>query len=305
MTEPTSATAYPTPRRTERVFLRIPIEVQGRDTRGDSFSERTHTLIINRTGARISLEQSVKPNATLEIVNLQTAASCPFRVVGRTGKSLGGRPEWGVECLRPDIDFWGISFPPNEAPAAAREPVDALLECSACHARELAKLSLDDFHIVSAQGALERECGHCAGKTQWRLNYCLAPDQDSPPWQADANPESSPAVGINCDKAAAKRLPVKLPLRVRLPDGREEATRTENLSSTGLCFISGMEMKSGDLVILTLSYVPGTLKGKEVWAKVVWWRVMEGTHRFIYGVRLVGDERNSEKRSRFLGGLRA
>jgi len=98
-------------RRTERVLLQIPIEVKGTDAAGRPFKEKTHTLVINRHGARIALKTSVLPEARLIITNRQSAMTCPFRVVGRTGKSLGEGPEWGVECLEPGVNFWGIFFP--------------------------------------------------------------------------------------------------------------------------------------------------------------------------------------------------
>jgi len=105
-------------RRSERVLLRIPIEVRGTNPEGKPFTEKTTTLVINRHGARISLKTPVRPQDQITITNLQNAMSCPFRVVRERDQSLGEGPECGVECLSPEINFWGILFPEQaERPA--------------------------------------------------------------------------------------------------------------------------------------------------------------------------------------------
>ncbi len=98
-------------RQSERVLLRIPVEVQGKGADGKPFSEKTFTLVVNRNGAQIALRNSPRPDDRITISNPLKRMSCPFRVVRRVVKSLGEGPEWGVECLEPEIDLWGISFP--------------------------------------------------------------------------------------------------------------------------------------------------------------------------------------------------
>ena len=102
-------------RRSERVLLRIPIRVQGMDAGSHvGFAEETFTVLVNANGARISLNHAIRPNDRLRVTNLRTHKSLPFRVVGLVAEQRGETPEWGIECLEPDMDFWGISFPePN------------------------------------------------------------------------------------------------------------------------------------------------------------------------------------------------
>ena len=80
---------------------------------------------------------------------------------------------------------------------------------------------------------------------------------------------------------------IKLPVRVRLTDGREEITRTENLSKTGVCFISDLKADAGQYVWLSVGFEAGK-KADEVSARVVWRKPMEGTDHFVYGVHLQG-----------------
>jgi PilZ domain len=285
MGETKPATSHATARRSERVYLQIPIEVQGEQASGGPFSERTHTLIINRDGARISLVRPLQVNERITITNLRTGFSCLFRVVVRTGRSLGEAPEWGVECLEPGVDFWGISFPSAESAQTEAEDVDALLECTACYARELAKLSLSDYRELSLHGTLQRDCRKCGSESEWKFGYVQALDQSTLPWEGDAAPEGQSRRNGGEENRGAKRLAVKLPVRIRLPDGREEVARTENLSKMGVCFVSDLEMEPDDFIRLTIGYVPGG-KDDEVMARVVWKRAIEETNRFLYGVHL-------------------
>ncbi len=83
----------------------------------------------------------------------------------------------------------------------------------------------------------------------------------------------------------AKRLAIKLPVRIRLPNGRAEVVRTENLSRMGMCFVSDLEMRPDDMIHLTISSATDGVEG-EVKGRVVWRRPIEETNRFLYGVHL-------------------
>lgn len=109
---PEAAPTVPAQRRhSERVLLRIPITVKGKDIHGKSFSEETCTLVINRNGARITLQNKVRPDDQIMITNRQSQVTVPFRVVDQAGQSIGEGPEWGVECMEENLEFWGILFP--------------------------------------------------------------------------------------------------------------------------------------------------------------------------------------------------
>ena len=271
-------------RRSERVLLRVPIEVKGKREDGEIFREKTFTLVINRHGARISLKNSLRAGTQLIITNLYNRVSCPFRVVGRTGKSLGEGPEWGVECLEPGVNFWGISFPTKPDAPAEQELVDALLECSECHFRELAQLKLEQYRAIINQSALNRGCPRCGAVREWKFGFVEAQTGSASGAQAVPAP-STPASAEGADRRQARRVTIKLPLRIRLQDGQEELTRTENLSRTGVCFASNFTIAEGESVFLTLGYSSGG-KEEELPACIVWCRPIEGVNRTLYGVHL-------------------
>ena len=262
-------------RRTERILLRIPIDVAGIGSEGKSFNEKTHTLAINRHGARIALSSGVQPEARVTITNLQNRITSTFRVVRQMGKSPGEKPEWGVECLQPEVNFWGIFFPPKADTPTKGELIDVLLECSRCHARELAQLTLEQYQTIITQPSLSRGCTTCVGTTEWTFGFVEGDRAGAPRAPAVSAPSPVP------DRRGNKRVTVKLPVRIRL----EEIGQTENLSHSGVCFSSNLIMRVGDRVMLTVGYGPGA-DSKEVLAQVVWRRQVAGADRALYGVQL-------------------
>lgn len=351
-------------RRSERVLLKIPIKVLGVDAEGKPFSEKTFTLVINRHGARIAVRNPLRPNDRITVTNLYNNLTCPFRVVVRTGKSLGEGPEWGVECLEPDANIWGIYFPQKKVAPGEEEPIDALLECSQCSSRELAQLGRAQYQTLTTQASVRRECPKCKTTTAWRFSFVdeaweeapaseelagVAPPAAAPPAPVDAalppapppapaarpTPVAPPAPAVAPPPAATpapkaaplpaapvapvsvpppapapvsevasppapavspvpvptkreerrrvKRVTLKLPVRVRLEDGRQDITRTENYSRLGACVISSLDLKEDDRVLLTVGYTGGS-SDLETPARVVWLKALGGTKMKIYGM---------------------
>jgi len=277
-------------RRSERVLLSIPIEVRGTNAEGQPFAEKTHTLVINRHGARIALKTALQPEARVTIVNRQSAISCPFRVVGRTGKSLGGGPEWGVECLEPDVNFWGINFPEKAKAPSDQEVVDALVECAACRFRELAQLTLEEYRSIVSEGSVRRDCPECGEMTGWKFGFVEGDPEETVPVQPSTAAPVAP-LPPGAERRRAKRLTIKLPVRIRLRDGSEEVARTENLSKTGVCFISSLMISPQDRLFLTVGYTPGSSED-EIAGRLVWRKEIGEGGKALYGVRL--DETREE-----------
>jgi len=272
-------------RRTTRVLLRIPIRVNGTGANGQPFDEETFTVMIDGYGAHIALKNPPRPGERLTITNLRSGKSCPFRLVRRLSKPPSGEADWGVECLQAGANFWGIYFPVKASPPwpAETEIIEAWLECNQCGSQEMAQLTLEEYKELGKQPFLKRECVQCAGPTDWGYSYIETEETflvGSP-----SSPDSAPPRGI--EKRKARRLTLKLPVRIRLADGREETAGTENLSKIGLCVISGARMNAGDSIRLIFGYTkPGS--GTEVLGRVVRRQELAGTDRVLYGVRLEG-----------------
>lgn len=103
-------------RRSQRVLMRVPVRVSGRDRLGLPFEEETQTLAISAHGALISLstEIQVRKGQPVAMVNSQTKAALEC-VIAHIGKSLGDSPrQVGMEFTLPNPTFWHVTFPPKD-----------------------------------------------------------------------------------------------------------------------------------------------------------------------------------------------
>ena len=195
----------------------------------------------------------------------------------RKAAALAEGPEWGVECLEPEVNFWGMSFPGKDA-AQAPELVDALMECAKCHLREMAQLKIEQYRSLITQLSLARDCPKCKEMTEWKFGFVEAEVEEAPR-------ALQIAATLPSEKRRANRFTIRLPVLIRLQNGREEVTGTENLSKFGVCFISTLDMREAEHIQITLPQgSSGSQKGIE--ARVGWRRTIEGTNRMIYGIEL-------------------
>ena len=120
--------------------------------------------------------------------------------------------------------------------------------------------------------------------SDWKLGFVeVELDEVSPSLPVGAASESTPRNGI--EQRRDKRLVVKLPLRVRLPDGQEETSTTENISKSGLCFACSLEMQIGDMLYVSVGLDrPG--QGPDIPARIMWRRPSDDEGRSFYGARL-------------------
>ncbi len=275
-------------RRSKRPLLRIPIRVEGKNVGGQHFFEDTHTLMINRHGGRICLQAPLRVGDIIRITNHSTRKACPFRVVVSLEKAYGPKPEWGVECLHPETNFWGVYFPEHKEEKKEAAALDVLMQCCACHTREMTQLPLEKYRELNERAQLRRPCGQCQRTTDWRIGFVeiLQKEATASPDDGGGSEVFPPAVQ---ERRQTQRFVAMLPLRVHNREGRGAHTTTENLSKTGLCFISDMAMAEGDPLFLTLA--PGGVDPtKEIAAKVAWRRPVGTSGKFFYGVRLAAAE---------------
>jgi len=278
----------PLARKSERALLRIPIRVEGEDVYGNAFVEITSTLVVNRFGALIIVSYLLKPGTVIKITNLQNQASCCFQVVTRASRSLSGIPEWGVKSLQPEVEIWGVYFPTRAEEPHQADVVHVLLECLECSSREMAALTVPQYRRLLAQSSLPHPCRKCNATRDWKLGFVeVELEEISPRLPVAGVFELTPQEAA--DRRRDKRLVVKLPLGVRLPDGREETSTTENLSKSGLCFASSLEMQQGDTVHVRIG-LDSAGEGRDVPARVLWRRPSGEKGRSFYGAVLEGGE---------------
>jgi hypothetical protein len=262
-------------------MITVQIRVEGVDGNGEKFSETGRTIVISRQGARIHLKRVVTPGSMLLISPTGGHRSAKFRVVGPTQPLSREGGEWGVECEEANCNIWGIGFP---AASSAEGMCTALMECRRCHAVRLSHLSMVEHEVLGTSGLLVKECEACGRSTSWSYkepSLSLAGDDAG---LALPSPESLSERPAGSKPRVTNRVALQLPLRVRSYYGAEEFTRTENVSRTGICFVSDRNHEVGEIILITCPYEQ-SVRNIEVRAQVVRRREMPGTGRKIYGVR--------------------
>jgi hypothetical protein len=107
----------PTPiekqRRSQRIFLSVPLHVSGNQENGKPFVERTTTLIVSAHGALIHLREAVLENQLLSIKHDKTEEEIACQVVS-VNSGANGVNKIAVEFIGPQPRFWRIAFPPAD-----------------------------------------------------------------------------------------------------------------------------------------------------------------------------------------------
>src|SRR5580700_3801338 len=133
----------------EHVEIKIPVEVAGIDCLGIQFFDRTHTLMVSRTGGKIALERMVAPEQEVTIRCPSSGLEADARVLGQTGK-IGESYSYIVKFLDEKSHIWDIMFPSPGESAGAISCV--LLECIGCQSREVVYLDHFELQILEANG---------------------------------------------------------------------------------------------------------------------------------------------------------
>ncbi len=270
-------------RSTERLLLSIPIRVIAFGESDRSFSEDTHTIEVNRGGARIALKHRVAPDDTLRIINLENLREADFRVAGATRLASEEGGEWGVECLDVERNIWGIEFP---APLAwENQRAGALLECQGCRRQHLLILTLMEVDILDLTGTLPRLCDRCGQLSTWAYADVTRRPQDLPASEPAAPPRVDSS-GRQIERRTHKRLGLKLPILVRNAQGEREIGKTENISKGGLAVCMNMKLVVGVIVTVVCPYTEGGQsieQRAEVRRRVP---IIEGK-KWLYGLRYV------------------
>jgi hypothetical protein len=100
-------------RRSQRVLLRISVQVIGRGPDKKPVSELTQTAVVNAHGALIYLSLKVTVGQVIILKNPETNEEQLCRVA-RADPAPDGRTEVGIEFVKPAPNFWRVAFPPSD-----------------------------------------------------------------------------------------------------------------------------------------------------------------------------------------------
>jgi len=100
-------------RRSQRLLLRVPVEIRRRTPSGQPLVENTTTLAINAHGALINVSPPVADGEQLVVKNVRSGEEETAKIV-YLGPMEGLTMQVGIEFLRPSPQIWGVVFPPDD-----------------------------------------------------------------------------------------------------------------------------------------------------------------------------------------------
>jgi hypothetical protein len=220
-------------RRSDRITVQLPIVISGVDVLGETFVESARTIVIARYGAKILCQRKLAPQLEITLHCLMTNLDALARIVGRVSEDSTGT-SYGLELLDPEIDIWGVEFPPVERSAQALGRV--LVECIHCQRREIVYLNAFEAEVLERSHTLWRDCKRCGEASLWRETWLKA-DEELP--EVEAPGAARPAAPMRTkDDRKHTRLELRMEALVRDPQGWEEVVKTENISCGGFRFKS-------------------------------------------------------------------
>ncbi len=244
-----------TKRRSDRIAMSIPIRVMGKDEWGQDFMSESRTVTLSRHGATIILKQGLKPDQDLKITLAKRSKEAAFRVVGRIGGESDGFV-YGVAQLDPNVDLWGIGFPPTSDDK--RVVGRLLMECSQCKYQEIAYMNELEVQVFQANQELTRPCLKCRKATLWRgarsESAGPAPSPSVAPAAAEAASGPQPST---IGRRRNTRVNTRLLACVRQAGFADEVVMTENMSRGGLCFRSNKAYVSGSPIEVAVPFAAG------------------------------------------------
>ena len=236
-------------RKSDRIELTVPVEVEGMDPDGQTFAEKTVTLNVGRHGAMLQLAQKLFPEQDLTV---RKPGGDPIEavVVGMT-EAGEGRFTYGLVFKDEARNFWGIEFP--ELTDADKAAARVLLECRVCSKRELTYLNEVEMLVFYANRSITRPCGKCAASTSW-----VRGEHDAwvgPPPERVAEKEKIDGRSI---KRKHTRLKLRMDVCVRTLEYGDDVARLDDISRGGFGFRSRKRYVKNQRVEAATNYRKGS-----------------------------------------------
>ncbi len=274
-------------RRSDRIWLTIPVRVEGTDSNGQTFQCEGRAISLSRHGARVQIPRSLNKGQALRLKSPTGEYEEEFKVVASIVLPGEKDGEYGVECLDEKANFWGIEFPISDKGETTGAKV--LLECRKCETIALLPLMLSEVEALRAMGWVGKACQTCAAVSLWKYAQVgMSPDraleagQGLTPQNSTAEPSDSDPSATESAARGHRRIYVLMPLGVRDAHGSEELTRTENISKGGFCFTSEKQYQPGEVIIAVFPHDSAERK-TELPAQIVREWPIEGSNRKLYG----------------------
>jgi hypothetical protein len=272
-------------RRSDRISISYSLETTGTDAAGRPFLETARTIVVNRHGALISFGHRLRPEQIVTVKRRLADGShrqADVRVVACESETETGGA-YGVSFIEPNLDFWGIEFPPPEK--AVDAVVRLLVECTHCKSQELAYLDSREMKEFEANRLFARQCRLCLAPTIWKQP--VEPISPSGASKTDRKGPRPPAATLPGRETT--RYETRLTACVREKPGAEEMAVCENVSQEGIAFRTRNKYREGAQVEVAVPYTPG-MANVFVPAVVIHVRALPTAGLYRHGARYLRKE---------------
>ncbi len=100
-------------RRSQRLFLQVPVIVHWHLPGRPGLSETTKTIVLNAHGALVELSATLEHGQNVTLQNAKTN-EMEESVVKLVSPGESGKFNVAIEFVKPNPNFWHISFPPED-----------------------------------------------------------------------------------------------------------------------------------------------------------------------------------------------
>jgi hypothetical protein len=239
-------------RRSERLFLTLPIRVSGTNPKGRDFTEDCVSVNVSRHGARIRMKNTPTVDDVIHVENLKNKQATTFRVVGRVSEPQPDLDytDWGVEVVDSSVNIWGMELRENPLEETA---VSALLQCSSCQVMSSFLLTHKEVGAAGASAYITRSCPRCVKETLWVF---VSSDRrqmaQEKPLEAAAKAERRSE-----ERRVERRFTMQVPIRIRTAEGEIEVSTTVDFSRKGARFLAAKEYTIGSVIYVAVPYEAG------------------------------------------------
>lgn len=244
-------------RECERVSLALRIQITGKNFFGDTSQCDGRTEEVSQHGATIRLAQKLAPGQQVVVRCTDTGEQAAARVVARVYQTSGGKPNgklkefsYGVAFLNSQAPPWGIAFPPRGDAAGAIGRI--VLECMACHHRELAYLDGFELEVLESNETVSRYCRRCLDTSVWMKSFDSLPAAGS---GGETDPSNENRRGP--ERRHHARHNARVIACIRRITLAEELVKVRNVSRIGLCFESRHEYEESAEIQIAVPYASG------------------------------------------------
>jgi len=236
---------------------------------GKVFSEQAKTVLLSRHGAGLISEYKLSPEQELILRSLESNKEAEVRVVGQLG-SVGGSYTYGVAFVDPNVDFWGIEFPPVSQ--SEQDANRVVLQCASCKAREMVQQSDLESDVYMVNEGIVRFCKNCGSSTFWKRADETGENEAAPRLFDEAQdlPESPPEESIDSpadlkpalvSENRRKHVRTKVNFKgcVRSFAHGDDIVACEDISRAGLRFRTRKHYSVKSDIEIAAPYSPGSL----------------------------------------------